>query len=244
MAESATPTSISTITATIIPDASPRASDSMIKRPIPRSAPMNSPTMTPINAKEIAGESEANTQAIVEGITAVRVICHSLAPSSRATLTKPSSIERAPSNVLKNTRNTTTIQDVTTFEVSPMPNASTMIGANAILGIEFTAVMKGWKIALSRSDRPKINPAAKPLDTPVTKPKNVFLSVMPVAIQRLFSLRAMHLAKSPLNHPLNTPNLDLRQLRIRKCSKISEGLETKYGSSKSGTSQGRLACKS
>src|ERR1019366_6487599 len=50
-----------------------------------------------------------------------------LAPSSRATLTKPSSIERAPSNVLKNTRNTTTIHEVTTFEMSPIPNASTMI---------------------------------------------------------------------------------------------------------------------
>jgi hypothetical protein len=67
----------------------------MIKRPIPRSAPMNSPTMMPISAKEIAGESEANTQAIVDGITTVRVICHLLAPSSRATLTKPSSIDRA-----------------------------------------------------------------------------------------------------------------------------------------------------
>src|ERR1700736_3098894 len=84
-----------TITATIIPDASALASDSMIKRPIPRSAPMNSPTMMPISAKEIAGESEANTQAIVDGITTVRVICHLLAPSSRATLTKPSSIDRA-----------------------------------------------------------------------------------------------------------------------------------------------------
>jgi hypothetical protein len=125
MADSATPTSISTIPATIIPDASARASDSIIKRPIPRSAPMNSPTMTPISAKEIAGESEANTQAIVEGITTVRVICHSLAPSSRATLTKPSSIERAPSNVLKNTRNTTTIQDVTIFEVSARPPVGT-----------------------------------------------------------------------------------------------------------------------
>src|SRR3954462_7871317 len=75
--------------------------------------------------------------AIVDGITTVRVICHSVAPSSRATLTKPSSIERAPSNVLKNTRNTT-IHDVTTFEVSPIPNANTMIGARAILGIELT----------------------------------------------------------------------------------------------------------
>ncbi len=78
MAESATPTSIRTITATIIPEASARASDSMISRPIPRSAPMNSPTMTPISAKEIAGDSEANTQALVDGITTVRVICHSL----------------------------------------------------------------------------------------------------------------------------------------------------------------------
>src|SRR6266850_1083289 len=142
-ADSATPTSISTITATIIPDASARASDSMINRPIPRSAPMNSPTMTPISAKEIAGDSEANTQAMVDGITTVRVICHSLAPSSRATLIKPSSIERAPSKVLKNTKNTTTIHEVTIFEVSPIPNASTMIGASAIRGIEFTAVMKG-----------------------------------------------------------------------------------------------------
>jgi len=81
------------------PEASPRASDSMIRRPIPFSAPMNSPTMTPISAKEIAGVNEANTQAMVEGITTVRVICHSLAPSNRATLTKPSSIDRAPSNV-------------------------------------------------------------------------------------------------------------------------------------------------
>src|SRR6266850_4099060 len=227
MAESATPTSINTITATIIPEASARASDSMIRRPMPRSAPMNSPTMTPISAKEIAGDSEANTQAMVAGITTVRVICHSLAPSSRATLIKPSSIERAPSKVLKNTRNTTTIHDVTTFDVSPMPNASTMIGARAILGMELTAVMKGWKMALSRSERPRISPTTKPLDTPVTKPKKVFFSVMAVAIHRLFSLRAMHLAKSPLNQPLNTPNLDLRQLRVRKCSNISEGLDTK-----------------
>src|SRR3982074_3611421 len=227
MVESATPTSIRTITATIIPDASARASDSIIKRPIPRSAPMNSPTMTPISAKEIAGESEANTQAMVEGTTTVRVICHSLAPSRGATLTKPSSIERAPSNVLKNTRNTTTIQDVTTFEVSPIPNASTIIGASAILGIEFTAVMNGWKIALSRSERPRTKPAAKPLDTPVTKPERVFFSVMAVAIHRLFSWRTIHLAKTALTQPLNTPSLDLRQLKMRKCSNISDGFDTK-----------------
>src|SRR6267378_3813551 len=226
-ADSTTPTSISTITATIIPEASARASDSMINRPMPRSAPMNSPTMTPISAKEIAGDNEANTQAMVEGITTVRVICHSLAPNSRAALMKPSSIERAPSKVLKNTRNTTTIHDVTIFDVSPIPNASTMIGASAILGMEFTAVMKGWKIALSRSERPRISPTTKPLDTPVTKPKKVFFSVMAVATHRLFSLRTMHLAKSPLNQPLNTPILDLRQLRMRKCSNISDGLDTK-----------------
>jgi hypothetical protein len=59
-ADSATPTTISTITATIIPDASARASDSMMSRPMPRSAPMNSPTMTPISANEIAGDSEAS----------------------------------------------------------------------------------------------------------------------------------------------------------------------------------------
>src|SRR5260370_32517804 len=80
-ADSATPTSISTMTETIMPEASARASDSMISRPMPRSAPMNSPTMTPISAKEIAGDNEANTQAMVEGITTVRVICHSLAPN-------------------------------------------------------------------------------------------------------------------------------------------------------------------
>src|SRR6201746_1241418 len=227
IADSATPTSISTITATIIPDASALASDSMIRRPIPRSAPMNSPTMTPISANEIAGESDANTQAIVDGITTVRVICHSLAPSSLAALMKPSSIERAPSKVLKNTRNTTTIHDVTIFDVSPIPKARMMTGASAIRGIEFTAVMNGWKISLSRSDRPNSNPAAKPDDTPKTNPKKVFFNVMAVAIQRLFSFRAMHLAKSPLNQPLNTPNLDLKQLRIRKCSKISDGFDTK-----------------
>src|SRR6478752_4856022 len=226
-ADNTTPTSISTMTATIIPEASARASDSMINLPMPRSAPMNSPTMTPISAKEIAGDSEANTQAMVEGITTVRVICHSLAPNRRAALIKPSSIERAPSKVLKNTRNTTTIHDVTTFDVSPMPNASTIIGASAMRGIEFTAVMKGWKMSLSRSDRPNSNPAAKPDDTPMTNPKNVFFKVIAVATQRLFSLRAIHLAKSPLNQPLNTPILDLRQLRIRKCSNISDGFDTK-----------------
>ena len=36
--------------------------------------------MTPISAKEMAGESEANTQAMVEGIHPMPVICHSLAP--------------------------------------------------------------------------------------------------------------------------------------------------------------------
>jgi hypothetical protein len=88
--------------------------------------------------------------------------------------------------VLKNTRNTTTIQDVTILETSPMPKASTMIGASAIRGIEFTAVMKGWKMADSRSERPRISPATKPLATPVRKPKKVFFSVTAVAIQRLF----------------------------------------------------------
>ena len=62
-----------------------------------------------------------------------------------------------------------------------MPNASTMIGASAIRGIEFTAVMKGWKIALSRSERPRTSPAMKPLATPVTKPKNVFFNVTAAA---------------------------------------------------------------
>jgi hypothetical protein len=46
------------------------------------------------------------------------------------------------------------IHDVTTLDVSPMPNASTIIGASAIRGIEFTAVINGWKMALSRSERP------------------------------------------------------------------------------------------
>src|SRR5713226_2000315 len=189
------------------PEASARASDWMISRPMPRSAPLNSPTMTPISAKDIADDSEANTQAMVEGITTVRVICHSLAPSSRATLTKPSSIERAPSNVLKNTRNTTTIHDVTTFEVSPIPNASTMIGASAILGIEFTAVIKGWKMALRRSERPRTSPTTKPEETPVKKPKKVFFSVTAVATHRLLSKRAMQRPKSPLDQPLKTPSL-------------------------------------
>ena len=98
--------------------------------------------MTPINANEIAGDSEANTHAMVEGITTVRVICHSLAPNSRAALMNPSSIERAPSKVLKNTRNTTTIQDVTTFDVSPIPKASTMIGASAMRG---NGIHSGYK---------------------------------------------------------------------------------------------------
>src|SRR6267154_2969825 len=99
-------------------------------------------------------------------------------------------------------------------------------------------------MSLSRSERPSSNPAAKPDDTPKTNPEKVFFSVMAVAIQRLFSFRSMHLAKSPLNHPLKTPILDLRQLRIRKCSKISDGFDTKYGSSKSGTSDGNVAYKS
>ena len=71
---------------------------------------------------------------------------------------------------------------------------------------------------------------------------NVFFSVTAVATQRLFSVRAMHLAKSPLNQPLKTPSLDLRQLRIRNCSKISDGFEMKYGSSRSGTSHGKRVC--
>ena len=92
---------------------------------------------------------------------------------------------------------------------------------------EFTAVMKGWKIALSRSERPRISPATKPLATPVKNPKNVFFSVMPVATHKLFSFRARHLAKSPFSHPLNIPILDLMQLRIRKLSKICDGFDTK-----------------
>src|ERR1700730_7797337 len=99
-------------------------------------------------------------------------------------------------------------------------------------------------MALSRSERPRISPTTKPEETPAAKPKNVFFSVTAVATQRLFSLRAMHLAKSPLNQPLNTPSLDLMQLRMRKCWNISDGFDTKYGSSRSGTSQGTLACRS
>jgi len=82
-------------------------------------------------------------------------------------------------------------------------------------------------MALSRSERPRISPAAKPLDTPVRKPKKVFFSVTVAAIHRLLSLCVMHLAKSPLNQPLKAPSLDLRQLRMRKCWNISEGFETK-----------------
>ena len=102
-----------------------------------------------------------------------------------------------------------------------------MIGASTILGMELTAVMKGWKMALRRSERPSVSPTTKPLDTPVRKPKKVFLSVIAVVIHRLFSLRAMHLAKSPLNQPLTAPSLDLKQLRMRKCWNISEGFDTK-----------------
>ena len=99
------------------------------------------PTITPIRANETAGVREAKTQAIVEGMTTVRVICHSLAPNRRAALTKPSSMERAPSKVLKNTRKTTTIQDVTTLDMSPRPNIRMMSGTSAIRGSEFNATM-------------------------------------------------------------------------------------------------------
>src|SRR5882757_5478890 len=95
-------------------------------------------------------------------------------------------------------------------------------------------------MALRRSERPSNNPAAKPEDTPITNPKKVFFNVIAVAIQRLFSLRAMHLATPPSNQPLKMPILDLMQPRIRKCSKISDGFETKYGSSRSGTAHGNL----
>src|SRR5216684_643748 len=71
-------------------------------------------------------------------------------------------------------------------------------------------------MALSRSERPRISPATKPLDTPVTKPKKVFFSVMAVAIQRLFSLRAIHLAKSPLNQPVNVGMQIISPLPDRK----------------------------
>jgi hypothetical protein len=181
-----TPTSIRMMTATIMPDASPRASDSMIRRPIPRSAPMNSPTMTPINANEIAGVSEAKDPRHGRGVHHRPGILPFTGPQQTCGIDKPSSIERAPSNVLKNTRNTTTIHDVTIFDMSPIPNARMMIGASAIRGTEFTAVMKGWKIALRRSDRPRMSPTTNPLATPVTKPKNVFFSVIAVATQRLF----------------------------------------------------------
>ena len=124
-----------------MPAASPRASASMIMRPMPCSAPMNSPTITPISEKEIAGVSEANSQAMVEGTITVRVTCHSPAPSRRAALMWSRSTERAPSNVLKNTRKMTTSQAVTILEASPMPKARMMMGASAMRGIELKAVM-------------------------------------------------------------------------------------------------------
>ena len=68
--------------------------------------------------------------------------------------------------------------------------------------------------------------------------------VIAVAAQRLFSLRARHFPNSPLNQPLKTPSFEVRQLWIRKLSKIIDGFEMKYGSSKSGTSQGSFARRS
>jgi hypothetical protein len=38
--------------------------------------------MTPIRAKENAGDREAKTDAMVAGITTVRAICQSLAPTA------------------------------------------------------------------------------------------------------------------------------------------------------------------
>src|SRR6516165_4604100 len=99
-------------------------------------------------------------------------------------------------------------------------------------------------MALSRSERPSTNPSTKPLETPAVKPKRVFLRVIAVANQRLFWFRAMHFAKSPFAQPLRAPVFDLMQLKTRKLSKISDGFETKYGSSKSGTSHGRLVWRS
>ena len=87
------------------------------------------------------GVSEANSQAMVEGTITVRVTCHSPAPSRRAALMWSRSTARAPSKVLKNTRNNTTSQAVTILEASPMPNARMMIGDSAMRGIELKAVM-------------------------------------------------------------------------------------------------------
>ena len=56
------------------------------------------------------------------------------------------------------------------------------------------------------------------------KPKNVFFSVIAVAIQRLFSLRAMHLAKSPLNQPLKTPSLGFEAAQNQKLLEDLGGL--------------------
>jgi hypothetical protein len=154
-ADSAPPTSISTITAALMPEASVRASDSMISRPITRSAPMNSPRITSIQRKAVTGDSEANTHAMVEGITTVNLPFADARLPCTALVT-PSSIER---------RATTTIKDVTIFDLSPIPNDTTMIGASAMRWMEFTAVMKGWNISLSRPHRP----AADPLRGPATR---------------------------------------------------------------------------
>jgi hypothetical protein len=122
----------------------------MISRPMPRSAP-NEFTDDDADQRERYRRRQRSKQpSHGRGITTARIICHSPAPSNRAALIQPSSMERAPSKVLKNTRNTTTIPDVTIFDVSPIPNANTMVGAKTMRGIEFTVVMKGWKMSLRR----------------------------------------------------------------------------------------------
>jgi len=114
----------------------------------------------------------------------------------------PLSIERAPSKVLKNTRNTTTIHDVTTF--------------GGVLDAEcehdnlrkrnpWNRVHRGDK-GLKDGAETIGAPAAIPLRSRTTRRSEIrrryFFSVTAVAILKLFSLRAMHLAKMPLNQPL------------------------------------------
>jgi hypothetical protein len=132
---------------------------------------------------------------MVDGITAVRVICHSLAPVTARALERIEEHQEHDHDPGCHDLRGITDPERQNDDRRQRDARDGIHGGND--GLEdVTEPVRPSQQQTRRETRRHAD----------DNPKNLFFSLIAVATQRLFSFRTMHLAKSPLNQPLKAPS--------------------------------------
>src|SRR5882757_982663 len=108
--------------------------------------------MAPVTDSTTATSSPANSDGNAEGRVRRHKICLRVAPNDRSMSTCSRSAERRPSTELISIGKNATSAVVMTFEVIPVPNQISRIGAMATLGTDWVSTISGMSAFSARRD--------------------------------------------------------------------------------------------